>query len=282
MVRVRLAALAIVFTFNMASVADAQPSTPLLTSGMTYAAKIDTDLSESPTANDCTFSPLIDTNTGAISITAVQTGGILLKACAIGPFEGSAILSSTGNFYNLQIDEPAASAEDIPLAATATDESRPGGTPLAITRLDIADGLGSGNLCNVGGEPGIAARSSNGTFFVGGLNFYPNDANPTHIKIPALVMGMPFLCLQGASGGRFCLDGYIPVNMDRTVDVMQDGADDPDVVVDLDNLPNCPTGRNAAPTTTEWGVIGLIVALLALGTWGIRRRPSFVHSLPRP
>jgi hypothetical protein len=194
---------------------------------------------------------------------------------------GSAILHPSGKFFNLLIDEPSGGGENIPASAAAIDETGPGGEPLAITRLDIADGLGSGNLCNVGGEPGVAARSSNGTFFVGALSFYPSDVNPTHIKIPGLVMGMPFLCPQ-ATIGRACLDGYIPINMDHTVDVMVQGADGPSALVNLDELPNCPTGRNAAPTTTEWGVIGLIVALLVVGTWAIGRRPSFARALPTP
>lgn len=282
MVRARAVALISLLTLAGASIGNAQPTTPLLTSGMTYAAKIDTDLSGTPSANDCTFTPLIDTNTGALSISAVQTGGVLLKACAIGPYQGSALLHPSGNFFNLLINQPAGGGEDIPVSAQAIDESRPGGRPLAITRLNIDGGLGSGNLCNVGGEPGIAARSSNGTFFVGGLTFYPSDVSPTHIKIPAFAMSMPFFCTQGDTGGRFCLDAYVPIRTDHTIDVMPDGADVPSAVVDLDNLPNCPTGRNAAPTMTEWGIIGLIVALLVLGTWTIARRPSFVESLPQP
>ena len=282
MVRPLAVAVACVVTLGFAFVANAQPTTPILTSGMPYAAKLDTDLSSSPSANDCTFTPLIDPSDGNLVISASQTGGILVKACAIGPYMGSALLHSSGNFFNLLINQPAGGGENIPASAAAIDESRPGGEPLAITRLVIADGLGSGNLCNVGGEPGVAARSSNGTFFVGALSFFPSDVNPTHIKIPALVMGMPFLCPQDNVGGRVCLDGYIPINMDHTVDVMVEGADGPAALVNLDELPNCPTGRNAAPTTTEWGVIGLIVALLVVGTWAIGRRPSFAQSLPRP
>jgi hypothetical protein len=282
MIRPHAVALAFVFTLGFAPIVRAQPSTPILTSGMTYAAKIDTDSSGSPTPNDCTFSPFIDPHTGALAIQAVQTGGVLLKACSIGPYIGSAILHSSGRFFNLAINQPAAGGRDIPAAASAIDESGKGGLPLAITRLDIANGLGSGQLCDVGGEPGIAARSSNGTFFVGGLNFYPDPVSPTHIKVPGLVMGMPFLCLQGKTGGRFCLDAYIPIKTDRTVDVMTQGVNVPSVLVDLDDLPKCPVERNAAPTASEWGIIGLIVALLVLGTWAISRRPSFAHSLPLP
>jgi len=111
------------------------------------------------------------------------------------------------------------------------------------------------------------------------LEFYPDAANPTHIRIPKFWVG-----LTSPGDG----DAYLPL-VGRKATVTS--ADDPTrthVEIDFGALCDCalegvcPVGSSAVPAASAGGLAALALSLLLIGSWAMRRRRGFARSLPLP
>lgn len=111
------------------------------------------------------------------------------------------------------------------------------------------------------------------------LDFYPDAANPTHIRIPKVWLGLT----TGGDG-----DAYLPL-VGRKATVTS--ATDPTrthVEIDFGALCDCaledlcPVSSSAAPAASARGLAALALSLLLIGAWAMRRRRGFARSLPLP
>jgi len=147
--------------------------------------------------------------------------------------------------------------------------------PVHVTEIQSLRGTSSGVLCNEGG-PAALVRPPKGPAMLFSLDEVncnscpcsPDSQNPTHLKVM-----VPF---KSVGGGLVERDVYIPLEM-GALTLSADATNLGNIV--LNDLGFCP-GRSGAPTTTDWGLMLLIVGLLSVGTWAIGRRASFAESVP--
>jgi len=129
--------------------------------------------------------------------------------------------------------------------------------------------VGAGALCGIDGTAGVRAwgRGLIGPTFLVDLERIDgatSDYLCTEVPMP-----------RADTGAMAMIKSCIPVPVDGSRSVLTLGTL-PIAELRLDELPPCIAG---APTATEWGLAGLAVLLLAVGTWGLSRRPAFARAL---
>jgi hypothetical protein len=245
-------------------------------SGQTVLGILDTDQDGMPDPpNDCSFKANILGTAFMVDGTQGNTG-LQLQGC--GDFMGTA---GANGSIELNFTSSAHVPGFVQLPAVVdlfhggAGGGGAGGAPpvaLPVNRLEIELGGSEdagGLLCSLGG-PVVQIRTTDGTTVVAALEFFPNASNPQYLKAPNIP-------ISNSIGQRVLVDGYIPVTPDRKIIVTIEGVDDPVVEIDLDHLDPC--GGLAVPTTTEWGLIALMLGLLAAGVWMLRGRPGFANGL---
>lgn len=274
----RSAALMGAFFLLLASRTFAQPADPILVSGQTDIAIIDTNGNGSPDAEDCRFMGFADTS-GNLLVTSMQdshmTGGTKLRVCSgtysgnvnpmfptlmnvVGTFTASTILGGIG-FPNLPFSFDGAF---LP----------PDGGPRVVRAVWLTNGkkvngdnvvVGSGTLC----DSSARVRLANGLSMIVGLGM----DTPGFVKVPHL----PF---EKADFSGFVMkDVYVPVsNGAITFSLMSDPTN---ILVEILLNGTC---ERPAPALSEWNLMALAVFLLVGGAWVLGRRRAFSEALPLP
>jgi hypothetical protein len=256
----------------------------VLVSGQPVLAIIDGN-NDGPEDGDCFFQAHLDAFSNAVTIYSFQDNTTPLLAC-MGNYFGTAFMGhdSSSDFAGVDITSASIRA-GLPFRAEIVDEeTNPPNPPVELndpmdavflSNPNTGASRGSGVLCS---EGGIVSKGTleNGLSFVRSVSLYPNAQSPTFLRIPSLPLE------RDPPTSRVLLDAYVPVNNDGTMTLALDS--DPNnilVRVDLNNLPFC-TARSNAPTLSEWVLIGLAAALLAVGTWSAGRRQGFSDTLALP
>lgn len=248
---------------------------PILVSGQATIAILDGNGDGPGSPPDCGFSATFDPVNDALVVTGMQDVNNPMQGCS-GMFMGTATEGSDSSsaFINMVFNaSTAVGTVLLPTVIQAIDGS-PDGDPLELDELSIEFGDGGGNaggiLCTVG-APVALVSTTDGTRVLVPLTFFPSRDMPQFLKIANLPVSSIF-------GDTLKIDGYIPITTDRRITV-EVGAETI-LDTDLDELAPCPGGVGV-PTATQWGLIGLVVGLLLLGTWAVARRPGFAEALPR-
>lgn len=245
-------------------------------SGQNVIAILDTDMDGMPDPpNDCNFTAQV---TGSNLMVDGNLGtGTQLQGCT-GDYMGT-VSPNSGFEINFTSAPGVVGFVQLPTLVDLFQGSGGGGSgvpsngPLVIDKIEIDFEEGSENaggcLCNSGG-PAAQVRTTDGMTVLMPLEYFPDSDNPQFLKAP----GIP---ISNAIGNKVFIDGYIPVTSERKIVVQVEGSDDPIVEIDLDNLSPC--GTQAVPTATEWGLIVLMLGLLAFGVWVLRQRPRFANAM---
>jgi hypothetical protein len=236
-----------------------------------------------PDSDDCRFMAFMDA-VGNLMITSIQDANTPLRGC--GPtYFGFAFggPSSSSNFAEAVITSATSSFGALPVRAELDDEvPNPSGLPagfddptdrIRLFNNETSQLLGQGQLCQAG-ELVTQVTLKNGMSVVRSLSIFVNpESGPNY-----LCGNMPFEQASPNQGMFVMRNAYIPLTSDNRLTVASESAPTTRFVdIDLDNLPAC---TQPAPTTTVWGVVGALLALLLLGSWGLSRRPAFYRSLP--
>lgn len=289
-----LGALVLIGAGAQMAAAGANGSHPLVAAGQTVMAVVNTNNNNSLTdPEDCKIMAEVDddavmTQSGQLTVTAEQIPdeNTSLQYCN-EEYTGPAFLSSGFAEMNLSIGGDGTAQSIITLlqglsgpSGTPTHllGSGQGGGPLTLTAATLRDifnnDRGEGFLCNAGG-PAIQVRLDNGVQMIFNLQPFPSSGDPTHICVPAVPVEIGF--------GQFALnDICFPVDANGNTPIaLEEEPNAPFMQIIFSNLPACSLGRQAAPTTSELGLILLALALLGGGTWLLSRRRAFTASLPR-
>jgi len=273
----RPAVLTGVLFLSLASRTFAQPSTPVLVSGSTDLAIIDTNGNHIPDASDCHFTGFTDVS-GNLLVKTMQTGGTPLQACS-GQYGGmvdpgfatdtsiSGQFNQTGTTINGGIRNPPFKFDGSFLpqgggGGGAADGTTTGRTVTKVTFADGADTfMGSGTLC----ENVARVTLANGLPMAVGLDM----SIPGFIR----VAGIPFQTANLL--GVVFEDVFIP----QTGGMVTFAAGDPaNVLIRLMLSGSC----TRAPALSELKLIALALGLLAGGVWVLGRRRAFYDALPLP
>lgn len=268
---------------------------PLVAAGQTVMAVVNTNNNNSLTdPEDCKIMAEIDsdavmTQSGQLTVTAEQVPdeNTSLQYCE-ETYTGPAFLSSGMAEMNLSIGGDG-NAQSIITLLQGLSHS-PSGTPsfavgagqgeapislAAATLRDIfGNDRGEGFLCDAGG-PALQVRLDNGVQMIFNLEPFPSSGTPTHICVPAVPVEIGF--------GQFAQnDICFPVDANGNTPIaLENAPNEPFMTIIFSNLPGCSLGRQAAPTSSEMGLILLALTLLGAGTWLLSRRQTFTASLPR-
>ena len=256
----------------------AQPTDPLLVSGQTTIAILDTDMDGMPDPPaDCSFKAF--TGGGNLLIDSMIGEGIPLQACT-GDYMGSTHTNG-GIAINFTSAPGVVGGVQLPTKASFFSGGGGGGgagnnhvMTLDHATIELEDGTpaeetAGGAICTQGG-PAVIVRATDGTTLLFPLQLFPSANNPTFLKAPNIP-------LVTSVGEKMFVDGYIPVTPDGKITVMTEGSTTPFTELDLADLDPC--GGPGVPTMNELGLIVLMLGLLAGGVWMLRRRPSFATSL---
>lgn len=268
--------------------------TPLMVSGSQDSAIIDAnDNGQLGDDGDCVFRSFIG-GEDSLLIEATQpvTATNRLRACTGDCTGGASLDSESGDVWIDGCDwQRPPGYGNVPafLEFGATVPSREGPSaigasqdapqqPLEVraARLFVPMTTGDpgfGLLCDAGG-PAVQVTLRGGARVIRDISFVGNGQGPTHACVE-----MPFE-LNDTPHMMVLRDACVPITPARTVEVAVDGEPSPLTVTALSGLPPC--GSAAAPTTTVFGLIALVLALLGFGAWTLGRRRTFVGALPLP
>lgn len=268
-----LAAAALVLLFGAPG---SMATQDVMVSGEKVIAILDTDQDGMPEKeDDCNFRAEVD---GAdVMVDASLGTGIQLQGCS-GDYWGTGSTNS-GIAINFTSSNAVGTVQ-LPTmvdlhgsngnGAGAGSNGLPHLVDPPLLEIDFPDASASGSLCSSGGMPAVQVRTTDGTTVVFPLTFYPSMSEPEYLKAPKIP-------ISNVIGQTVLIDGYIPVTPDKMIIATLEGGNGPIVEIDLNRLPGC--GGLGVPTTTEWGLIALVLALLATGVWLLRGRPQFVSGL---
>jgi len=197
--------------------------------------------------------------TGSVSSSA----DVLLNTC---DFAGAPFVPFEADFCTSMAS---CNSDTAPSAATTNQD---GSGPLKITAGVVFQTTfitpfesGSGQVCSAGG-PTAQITGDDGVTVLRQLVTVQDGSNSymcAH-NVPVELLG----------GGFVFKTACFPVRNGGADFALENTPDTPFVVIDFSSLPGC--GRlTGAPTMTEWGLITLMLALLAFGTWTLGRRPGF-------
>lgn len=204
---------------------------------------------------------------------------ICANGMATGSYDlgnGMAVVALTSPFGNVTIKahgQP--TPPECPMPNGASQAGTGGG--LLVLPIDLVsavacqDGekIGSVVLCDDNG-PAFKAEAENLSVVIKRWVSSPN-------------LGINFFCqnarMRGESGAPIIVNLCLPLRVDGTADVGVDSM--LGVRFPLNALPPC-TGREAAPTLTEWGLLAVAFGLLVFGTLVLRWRERVAPALPIP
>jgi hypothetical protein len=261
--------------FSLATAVPSAATMNVTVSGQTVIGILDTDMDGMPDPpDDCSFKASLSGGSNLLVDGMIGTG-IALQGCT-GDYMGTT--SANGSIgINFTSAPGVVGFVQLPTMVNFFNGGGGGGAGVAMSpsqvTIEFEDGTpieetAGAMICSNGG-PAVIVRTTDGTTVLFALEFYPDAANPTYLKAPNIP-------ISNAMGQTVFVDGYIPVTPDRKITVTV-GTGDPVVEIALDELQPC--GGPAVPTMNEWGLIALMVALLAGGVWVLRRRRSFAGSL---
>lgn len=258
----------------------AQSPVDFTASGSTKLVIIDGD-GDGPDNDDCYFTANLLAS--SITITGHSGSNPFPKGCQM-QFFGSEFhgQDTSSDFIGAQLDSATGgTASTLPILAEYVDEqTSPSGLPAALDSHDDhfevrravgGEVLGTGTMCLAGGNPAVVGSSQGGVPFMREASIYPNSSNPQYLQIGDLP-------LQTNQGHSF-FDVYVPItsNQDMTLEVDPAGPTSL-LQIALPQLPPC--SRSAAPTMSQWTVLGMSLALLVSGTWVLGRREKFRGAMP--
>jgi len=263
-------------------------------SGSTAMVIIDGD-GDGPDATDCRY--LVDFTDPLLTITPVQDATNPIRACT-GTKSGSLFFGSDSSSdfavadLNTTTSEasgaspplpPLAGLLNVPIQIELIAESfgPPDGLPLEINQIDLqsletSQEFATAFVCTAGGPTLQLRMPPGGPAILLPLTPYPSAQNPTHLRVASL----PFERAAPNLGSFTFLDVYLPLANGADTAALASSPESLLVNVVLSALRPC-AGRMATPTMTEWGLVTLVLAMLALGSWRLGRRRRFYESLPQ-
>ena len=287
----RLAALVVVVLVEMGFAHRALGALPpeVKFAGQTIIGSIDMSQNGVPDEpGDCNFTAYSDGS--SLVIAGTQMSGTKARAC-LGTCTGSGFVSA--DFAEAIINDCAwgsgsPGAPFVPLVAdfcttlsSCQSDTGPaahvaGASPLQITagvltRIVTSTVAGFGQLCTAGG-PAAEITTDRGVKVVRNLFNYPSAGTPTHMCASGVPVQLEDEDIVNRTVCFPVAEGVTPISI---------GDEPPLAVIPLDALPGCGAARGA-PTTSEWGLIGLMLSLLTLGVWGLSRRRGFAEELRLP
>jgi hypothetical protein len=247
-----------------------------------------------PGPEDCRYEVKFTFETGELVITPVQDTNVPLKACSgdkFGLYKSGSDESSDfaeAELTSTNAESPTSPTPrpelsgllNVPVVVELIEETgNPNGVPIEFNEITIQRPGGAEqpvriDVCDADG-PAAGINFPNGMSVLLQLSLFPNASDPSHVGIPAL----PFERVEPSSE-IVLLNAYLP---------LEDGiltaafADSPEIlVIRVDPRKLGPCGaRQEAPAAAEWALAGILLVLLAFGTWRLRRRPAFTRSLSR-
>lgn len=274
-------------SLNLVTMAAAFPPVtdgmPVLVSGQEVIALIDAN-GNGPDPADCRFMASLHGEVLTI-MTHQDAGSPMLEACEYSDFYGLATKSfnKMSNFGDVIIRGamgPMGTPGSLPLMAMWVDET-PNPSATAPLRFDSPNDKisitfpqpngtdGSGALfCNAGG-PAARVDIAGAPSMLWPLSFI-DKGGIRYLCIPNL----PLRAYQvGVGWINGLYNAYIPATADNRITATSDTALLGEI--DFDTLPGCAV----APAASVWGLIAVVLTLLAIGTWTLSRRPGFARSL---
>jgi hypothetical protein len=263
----------------------------LLVSGKSTIAMIDADNDGGFDDDDCFLSAKMDADGSNLATAGEQPSGPdKLRVCD-GGCTGSGLASmdflevmlntcefAAGPFVPMLADFCTSASSCESSTAMTAGVGRPAGAePLNIVAGTVfrtffgPQNVGGGQVCSAGG-PTAQITGEDGVTVLRSL-------------LPLTIGDDSFLCasqvpVQLVSGPFVFRTACFPVRNGAADLALSGTPDAPFAVIPFDSLAAC-SGRGApAPTVSEWGLIGLMMALLAAGTWLLARRSSFAAALP--
>lgn len=288
-----LGALALVAISTQAAQAGDPGPFKLAASGQTVVAVVNANNNNSLTdPEDCKIMAELDsdavmTQSGQLTVTAVQMPATLQYCEEV--YTGPAFLS--GHTAEMNLSRSGSGLQSIITLFQQSSSATPSYTPpfaigggqgnggavalnAASLRDVLGDDRGEGFLCNAGG-PALQIRTDSGVQMIFNLRPFPSSGTPTHICVPGVPLEIGF-------GDFDTHDICFPVDEEgNTTLALENAPEEPFIEILYSNLPACSLGRQAAPTSSELGLILLALALLGVGTGLLGRRRTFAASLPR-
>ncbi len=253
---------------------------------------------DGPGPGDCRYRILLSSsnpfNFPNIRIEAVQDTTTPLNLCS-GEYIGDLFLGSdsSSDFAEVDIDSTdmnaggnAATNNSLAglryfpqMEVEFIDEFNgpPDGFPMSFNQVAITGPndqlLFSMRPCSDGG-PALEIGTPSGPRVLIALEPYPDNANPTHLKMT----GLPFELSSPNLGTTVTRDAYFPIeNRALTGRVAGNGTEV--LNASIDGLLGC--GRTGAPTANQWTIAALLIGLLLVGCASLGRWEFFYRSLPR-
>jgi hypothetical protein len=275
-----LVSAGIVAAMSMVDAALAQTGN-VVVSGQSNLVIIDGN-NNGPDANDCRLTASL--MSGLLTVTAAQDSTTPVLLCAadyFGYFVSGT--DSSSDYAGAEVNFSTPTVPDLPLAGEFVDEEAvPDGPPVRFNDpadyFSVEQGLGGTELANVllcqADGPAALVRLPGLTSFLMQLSFFTDASNQMYLVVPSLTLGLAANPSQTAT-----LNGYVPLTSNRSLTVAVDTAPSALILdINFNQTPPCST-RTAAPTLTEWGLIGFALSLLAGGVLTLRRRSAFANAL---
>jgi len=272
-------------------------------SGTDFVLLVDND-DDGPDADDCRYRILLDSNAAPpffynLRIEAIEDPGnsVKLNLCT-GEYLGDLLLDSDDSSDYAELDFEStdmntggnAAADDTllglryfpPMEIELFEEfgGPPDGFPMGVTDVvvtgsteDEDDVLFLMRPCNEGG-PALQITPTGGPGLLLPLELYPDDANPTHLKMS----GLPFELASPDLGTTVTKDAYFPID-NRAMTAQVSGGGPVLFSQSIDGLSGC--ARTGAPTASQWTTAAILIGLLLVGCASLGRWRFFYRSLPR-
>lgn len=264
----------------------------ILVAGNSQIAFIDANNNGMHDPGDCFLSAKVRTNGMDLMVKGTQAAGPNLLLVCTGQCNGSGFISS--GFGEAMIDncdysgtpnvplvadfcETVSSCESDGTPTTAIGGSAGGGLPLRPIAGEVFqtfsgfDRVGGGQVCTAGG-PAAIVEGDDGVKVLRNLFRFPNATNPTHLCADNVPVEL-------ATGGFVFRTACFPIAPNGTSPVaLSDSPEAPFAIIDFSTLQACGANQGA-PTASEWGLIFLMLTLLAGGTGALSRRRHFAGAL---
>lgn len=264
-------------------------------SGSSNLALIDDGDGVPETGEDCILMGTLSTGSGNLAFTTTQNNVTNIRICP-----GGAAMSGTSNcdanacgdddssnFADAAITSSTFGGSSIPFYVEFVDETKTHGDGKPLQMNDLLDAVyageqsgpftnpdGIGRFCRIGKSLAVQLTLFHNPSVILPTSYYPSAQSPEYLCIE----NIPFQV--GYTSTRVLRNLYVPVTSDRHLTVGANGVADLLIDIDLDEVPAC-AGRADAPAVTEWGLMAIVLVLLAVETWFLGRRRSFYQGLPR-